>query len=89
MSRSIWKIPYIHNIFFTNMLKNKKIFNIWHRSSTIPFSFLNKKFKVHNGIWLLTLNVKSLMIGRKFGEFSFSKRLGRDIHFKQKSKKKK
>lgn len=88
MSRSVWKIPYIHNVFFTNMLKNKKIFNVWHRSSTIPAFFINKKFKVHNGIWLLTLNVKSLMVGSKFGEFSFSKRMGKEIHFKQKNKKK-
>ena len=89
MSRSIWKVPYIHNIFFSNMLKNKKIFNIWHRNSIIPSIFLNRKFKVHNGIWLLTTNIKFSMIGYKFGEFSFSKRMGREIHFKQKNKKKK
>lgn len=88
MSRSIWKVPYIHNMFFTNMLKNKKIFNVWHRSSTIPAYFLNKKFKVHNGIWLLTVNIKSLMIGHKFGEFAFSKRMGKEIHFKKNNKKK-
>ena len=28
------------------------------------------------------------MIGHKFGEFSFSKRMGKAIHFQQKSKKK-
>jgi len=89
MSRSVWKIPYINNIFFTNMLKDKKIFNVWQRSSVIPAHFLNKKFKVHNGIWLLTVNIKSLMVGRKFGEFSFSKSMGKEIHFKQKNKGKK
>lgn len=89
MSRSIWKVPYIHNIFFSNMLKNKKVFNIWSRNSIIPFIFLNRKFKIHNGIWLLTTSIKFSMIGYKFGEFSFSKRMGKEIHFKQKNKKKK
>lgn len=28
------------------------------------------------------------MVGKKFGEFSFSKRMGKEIHFKQKNKKK-
>lgn len=49
---------------------------------------VNKKFKVYNGIWLLSLNVKTAMIGHKFGAFAFTKRMGREIHFKKKVKKK-
>jgi len=29
------------------------------------------------------------MVGHKFGEFSFSKRMGKEIHLKKKNKKKK
>jgi len=36
----------------------------------------------------MTLNVKTGMIGHKFGEFAFTKRMGREIHFKKKTKKK-
>lgn len=88
MSRSAWKIPYISNIFFSNLFKKTKVFNIWQRNSVIPASFANRKFRIHNGIWLLTLNVKSGMIGHKFGEFAFTKRMGKEIHSKKKTKKK-
>lgn len=89
MSRSSWKVPYINNIFFSNMLQGAKSFNIWQRNSLIPYTFINRKFKIHNGIWFLTLNIKASMIGHKFGEFSFTKRIGHEIHGKKKQKKKK
>jgi len=88
MSRSAWKIPFISNIFFSNLFKKNKVFNIWQRSSMIPALLVNKKFKIHNGVWLLSLNLKSNMIGHKFGEFAFTKRMGKEIHFKKKNKKK-
>lgn len=49
--------------------------------------FLNKKFRVYNGIWLLSMYVKASMIGYKFGEFSFSRRFGRIKHKLRKKKK--
>jgi len=48
---------------------------------------LNKKFRVHNGVWLLSVYVKAPMIGHKFGEFSFSRRFGRIKHKLRKKKK--
>jgi len=89
MARSVWKVPFISSVFFSNFVKKSKMLNVWHRSSVIPASFIHRKFKVHNGIWLMTLNVKTGMIGHKFGEFAFTKRMGREIHFKKKTKKKK
>jgi len=89
MSRSFWKVPFIAEIFFSGMLKKSKIFSIWQRSSTIPSFYVNRKFKVHNGIWLLTLNIKTGMVGHKFGEFVFTKKMGRTIHIKKKKKGKK
>jgi len=89
MSRSTWKVPYISNIFFSNLLMKKKNFKIWQRNSCVPANFVNRRYYIHNGIWLLTVNIKSGMIGHKFGEFSFTKRMGKEIHFKKKQKKKK
>lgn len=88
MSRSVWKVPFVSRLFFSNFLAKKKNFNVWQRSSKIPSSFVNKRIRIHNGIWLLSLNVKPNMVGYKFGEFSFSKRMGKIIHFQNKSKKK-
>lgn len=88
MSRSVWKIPFISNILFSNSLK-KKNFTVWSRCSTIPQIFVNKKLRVYNGTWYLSLNVKPSMVGKKFGEFSFTKRTGSSIHTGSKKKKKK
>lgn len=78
MSRSSWKVPFIN--------KTSK-FSKPSRFSTVTAYFLDKKLKIYNGIWFLSVLVKSNMLGHKFGEFSVTKKLGRDIH--QKSKKKK
>lgn len=89
MSRSAWKIPYISNMFFNKFIDSKDTIKIWSRSSTIPKNSINKKFRIYNGIWALSVVIKSNMIGHKFGEFSATKRMGRDIHFKKRSKKRK
>jgi len=88
MSRSSWKVPFVSNMFFSNLFKKSKVLSLWQRPSIIPAVAINKKFKIHNGVWLLSLNVKTSMIGHKFGEFAFTKRMGKDIHFKKKVKKK-
>jgi Ribosomal protein S19 len=87
MSRSVWKIPYINNRFFSGVLSRKKVFVVWERNCVISPFFLNKKFRVHNGVWLLSVYVKAPMIGHKFGEFSFSRRFGRIKHKLRKKKK--
>ncbi len=87
MSRSTWKIPYVNNFLFSNFVKNKFILNFWKRNSIISNNLIGKKFRVYNGIWFLSVQIKSNMIGHKFGEFSFSKRMGRIIHFQKKKKK--
>lgn len=87
MSRAAWKVPYIPNLFLSNLFKKAKNLNVWDRSAIISPLFVNRRFRVHNGIWLLTLNVKSGMVGHKFGEFSFTKRMGKSIHIKKKVKK--
>lgn len=88
MSRSKWKVPYISNIFFSNFFKKNHMLNIRKRSSTIPSNFVNRAFRVHNGVWFLKINVKSAMVGHKFGEFSFTKRFGRSLKETKKTKRK-
>jgi len=89
MARATWKVPYISNVFHSKALNKHRSITVWKRSSVISEKFLNKRFRVHNGVWLLSLNVKSSMIGHKFGEFAISKRMGRAIHLKKDKKKKK
>jgi ribosomal protein S19 len=38
---------------------------------------------------MLSLTIKPDMVGHKLGEFSITKKLGREIHLKEKGKKKK
>lgn len=72
MSRAKWKFPLIA---YKNI--NKKTFlnvEISPRNAIVTPSFINKQVKVHNGkiynSFVVTLN----MIGRKFGEFSPTKK---------------
>lgn len=73
MSRSIWKIPYFSRIFFTNIVRKGKFNNIWGRASNIPSIFFDRLVFVHNGKSLVFLEVKTSMLGHKFGEFCFTK----------------
>jgi len=74
ISRSSWKVPLIkRNI--TEKLKNDKIpIKILSRSSVITPNCVGFKFLVHNGKLFLPLEVTPLMIGHKFGEFSFTRK---------------
>lgn len=66
MSRSKWKFP---------LITSKKTLNIINsRDSMVTPSFINKQVKVHNGKIYNSFVVTSGMIGRKFGEFSPTKK---------------
>lgn len=87
MARSSWKIPYVPNVFISNFFDKKKVFLTRNRHFLISNCLVNKKFKIHNGIWMLSLTVKPDMVGHRLGEFSITKKLGREIHLKDKKKK--
>lgn len=91
MSRSVWKVPYISPIFFSNYFRKsrKSVFFSWSRNSLISKAFVGRNLTIHNGIWPLTVKVGAKMIGFKLGEFSHTKRLGDEIHTEKKAKKKK
>lgn len=88
MKRAVWKLPFIHNVFFKKRLLVKKLFNFKLRNSSIPYSLVDKRIRIYNGIWFLSHDVALNTVGFKLGEFSFTKRCDTQIHLKSKSKKK-
>lgn len=97
MARSHWKYNYISKSMFkkliilklfkykTKGLKLKQFFTI-NRNSIIPKSFEDSKIGIHNGMNFVYSSITLFMLGRKFGEFSFSKK---PFFFPIKEKKKK
>lgn len=79
--------------FFTsvNRVQNDRIVDAhtYLRGAQIPFSALDKRVAVYNGKKFSSFIVRKFMLGRKFGEFALTKRLGEIIHEKIKAKKKK
>ena len=65
---------------------------IWSRRSIISPFFLGFVFLIHNGQIFRKVKIKNNMIRHKFGEFSYTKKMGYKIHLiknKKKIKKKK
>ena len=83
------KSPFIHSIFPKKrfILKSNPILKI--RNSILPVSYVSKRIRVYNGIWYLSSDVVSNMVGFKSGQFSYTRRFGADIHSKDKRKRKK
>lgn len=75
MTRSKQKSPNI-NLYY-------KKTQIISRDFEIVPQFVGKTFKVHNGNFYVSILVTELMIGHKFGEFSFTRK---NFSFKKKSK---
>ncbi|QKX01590.1 30S ribosomal protein S19 [Wolbachia endosymbiont of Cruorifilaria tuberocauda] len=77
MSRSVWKPPFCHPSVLklvNRALKEgtiNKVIKIHSRASVILPNCLGLKFAVYNGKDYIPVNVNDQnMIGRKFGEFS-------------------
>lgn len=81
------------NSFFSqvNNVQNNRVVDAhtYLRSAFITSNLLNKRVGVYNGKHFCSFIVHEFMIGRKFGEFALTKRLGEQIHEKIKAKKKK
>jgi small subunit ribosomal protein S19 len=60
---------------------------VWSRRSVISPEFLGFSFLIYNGHIFQKIVVKNNMIGRKFGEFAATKRIGPNIHYPKKKKK--
>lgn len=76
MSRSRWKGPYVDTSGLKKIQSSKKIYEktMIARTSTILPKFLEKTFEVYNGKKFTEVLVTEEMIGRKFGEFSSTRK---------------
>ena len=70
------------------MKKNKKVIYTNSRQSIILPNFVGRTFFIHNGNKYLKLVITKEMVGRKFGEFIFTRRIGR-IHIQKSNSKRK
>lgn len=91
MSKSKWKLNFyssniikkFHNfLFFKKKPKNRFTYN---RSSHIPFFFINKIIRVHKGNFFNFIYIDIYSLGKKFGQFSFTRK---PFHYPLKKKKK-
>jgi ribosomal protein S19 len=61
---------------------------VWSRNSIILPEFLGFYFLVYNGHIFQKILIKQNMLGKKFGEFAITKRIGPNIHYPKKKRKK-
>ena len=88
INRSNWKGPFFEKFFYKKFLNNSyKIFRTSSRNSIILPFLLKKQISVYNGKYFVPFFVTENMIGRKLGEFSFT-RLKHVYKKKKKIKKK-
>lgn len=92
MARANWKYNYISKPIFKKIFL-KKLFNqklkkfpIMTRNSIIPKELLSTNVGIYNGMNFVYLFITKFMLGRKFGEFSFTRK---SFFFPLKDKKKK
>lgn len=91
MARSRWKLKYFSKSIWRKIViihKNKKLRKrvTFDRSSNVPLCFVDRNCRVHKGRRGRTVKITFLMIGKKFGEFSFTRK---PYHFPSKKHKKK
>ena len=91
MARSRWKLTYFSKSIWrkiTALKKNKKIRKriTFERSSSIPCCYISRTCRVHKGKKGRTILINFLMVKKKFGEFSFTRK---PYHFPSKKKKQK
>lgn len=91
MARSRWKLKYFSNSVWRKIVglkKNKKLKRryFYDRSSTIPDCFFACLMRIHKGKKIRKILVEEKIIGKKFGEFSFTRK---PFYFPSKKKKNK
>lgn len=79
MARSQYKNSFYSKLVWKSVLKkklNKTIWNrlIFNRDSSIPKILVSKKYFLYNGNIFNKFYVNNLVINKKFGEFSISKK---------------
>ena len=76
MSRAKWKSPYVEKKLLTDFFNKRKKNNYKpeittdSRASNIVPDFVGNIFNIHNGKTFSKIEITENMIGKKFGEFS-------------------
>lgn len=79
MTRSVWKGPYV-DAHLLKKVQNQieagttEMIKTWSRRSTILPFFVGFTFSVYNGRKFLPVTINEDMVGRKLGEFSFTRK---------------
>ena len=94
MSRSIWKgkfvdISILKSVYFLNFLDRENILQVWSRRSVILPDLIGRLVDVYNGKRFVRIRITKYMVGHKFGEFAYTKRMGSSIHLVNSGDKKK
>jgi small subunit ribosomal protein S19 len=85
-TRSSWKGPFIDETLLYSIRYPKKFpVKTMSRSSMVLPSLLGKTIQIHNGKFFLPVSVSESMLGRKLGEFCFTR--SRHVYKKKKKKK--
>ena len=72
-------MPYVPLIFFRKSFFESSYFDTNIRNGFVTKAFIDKRFRVYNGSKTLSFIIVNGMVGKKLGEFSITKVLGRDI----------
>ncbi len=75
-------------LLIAKQLSEEEPIEVWSRRSFVSAEFLGFTFLVYNGRTFQKLIIKNNMVGKKFGEFATTKRIGPKIHESRKKKKK-
>lgn len=75
-------------LLIAKQLSEEEPIEVWSRRSFVSAEFLGFSFLVYNGRTFQKVIVTNNMVGRKFGEFATTKRIGPKIHEPKKKKKK-
>ena len=86
MARSKWKLPFFHRSLL--YLGSKSVsYKIAARNSTILPICVGYKFLIYNGHLFKEVLIQPEMVGRKFGEFAFTRLVGSGAKIHERRKK--
>lgn len=75
----MWKVPYVHPIFFGKKFVKSKNFHSFFRNVTITKIFIGKRIRLYAGNTKKSFNIRKLMLKFKLGDFSITKIFGSAI----------
>jgi ribosomal protein S19 len=79
--------PSVERIIRSKSFKYRSRINIYARRSAIPRVFMGRVIHIYTGKQFFNTYVHRWMVGRKFGEFATTKRLGATIHDSKRNQK--